>query len=111
MAITEDEYIFRTARYITRVQNECECDFCIDYRIQRYCDRLLSQSEEFEGMKHRYSTQFVSEKFKDGQRRGSFTQGRYPIHFCPVCGKKLNAERRRTQNGKPQNAKKVQNAQ
>ena len=109
MAISEDEYIFRTARYITRVQNECECDFCSDYRMQRYTDRLLSHTEGLEGIKSRYSVKFVSERFKDKERKGSITMGSYPIHFCPVCGKKLGrtkgaerqngAERRTAQNG------------
>ena len=89
MAITEDEYIFRTARYIRRVENECDCEFCADYRVQRYSDRLLSQTEGLEGAKHKYSLKLVSETYKNKERRGSFTMGSYPIHFCPVCGKKI----------------------
>lgn len=78
-----------------------KCKFCSDYKWQvlhdkKFTDDAVNDPECSFDFRHKYEVALVTitrrrqkgdkSQFKDG---GQYTQHGYPLHFCPVCGRKI----------------------
>ncbi len=49
-------------------------------------------SHTVHGYSEKYKAALVSVSYRHNERTGEYTEGEFPLNYCPECGKKINIE-------------------
>lgn len=63
------------------------CSFCESIAFENSSE--IQKSKKELGIETAYAIRYVRISVKDGRERGTVTSGRYPLKFCPECGRKI----------------------